>query len=182
MRHRVADKKFNRTSNERKALFSGLLRNLTEHGEIVTTLAKAKAVKRLADRMVSQAKTNTVASRRVLHKKFGKRDMVSTLVETVAPAMADRTSGYVSVIAIGPRRGDNTPMAKLAFVHKAGNTSLKKLQPKAVNSTEVKKEAIVAQDVEIKKEPAVKKEATEKKAPAKKVVAPAKKATKKAAA
>lgn len=170
MRHRVADKKFNRTSNERKALFAGLLRNLTEHGEIVTTLAKAKAVKRLADRMVTQAKTNTVASRRVLHKKFGKRDIVSTLVERVAPAMADRTSGYVRVTAIGPRRGDNTPMAKLAFVNKPENSSLKNPQPKVVAPAKVKKET------------AVKKEATEEKAPAKKVAAPAKKSTKKTAA
>lgn len=130
MRHRVADKKFNRDANERKALFSGLLRNLTEHGEIVTTLAKAKAVKRLADRMVSQAKTNTVASRRILHKRFGKRDVVSTLVERVAPAMADRTSGFVTVTALGPRRGDNTPMARLAFVKQTERKSLKNPQPK----------------------------------------------------
>lgn len=131
MRHRVADKKFNRDANQRKALFNGLLRNLTEHGEIVTTLAKAKAVKRLADRMVTQAKANTVASRRVLHKRFGKRDVVSTLVDRVAPAMADRTSGYVTLSPLGPRRGDNTPMAKLSFVKKAEVKGLKNVKPKA---------------------------------------------------
>jgi large subunit ribosomal protein L17 len=142
MRHRVADKKFNRTSNARKALFTGMLRNLTEHGEIVTTLAKAKAVKRLADRMVSQAKNNTVASRRLLHKRFGKRDVVSTLVEKVAPAMADRTSGYVSVIALGPRRGDNTPMARLAFVKKAeGMGTLKNKRTKVKAATKTAKVA-----------------------------------------
>lgn len=125
MRHRVADKKFNRDANQRRALFVGLLRNLTEHGEIVTTLAKAKAVKRLADRMVTQAKINTVASRRVLHQRFGKRDVVSTLVNQVAPAMSDRQSGYVTLTAIGSRRGDNTPMAKLAFVKKPAKSGLK---------------------------------------------------------
>ncbi len=130
MRHRIADKKFNRDANERKALFSGLLRNLAEHGEIVTTLAKAKAVKRLADRMVSQAKNKTVASRRRLHKSFGKRDIVSSLVERIAPAMADRTSGYVMVTPMGPRRGDNTQMAKIAFVKKAEGKSLKNPHPK----------------------------------------------------
>jgi len=143
MRHRIADKKFNRSSNERKALFTGLLRNLTERGEIVTTLAKAKAVKRLADRVVSQAKKNTVASRRLLHRRFGKRDVVSTLVEQVAPAMSDRTSGYVTVVAIGARRGDNTAMAKLAFVtqpEKVGTLkSNRKSEEKKVVKKQVKK-------------------------------------------
>lgn len=134
MRHRVADKKFNRDANQRKALFTGLLRNLTEHGEIVTTLAKAKAVKRLADRMVTQAKNNTVASRRVLHKRFGKRDVVSTLVERVAPAMADRNSGYVTLTTLGPRRGDNTPMAKLSFVKKAEVKGLKNVRTAAAEA------------------------------------------------
>lgn len=167
MRHRVADKKFNRTSNERKALFSGLLRNLTEHGEIVTTLAKAKAVKRLADRMVSQAKTNTVASRRLLHRRFGKRDVVSTLVEKVAPAMADRTSGFVSLTVLGPRRGDNTQMAKLAFVKKSDHTSLKNTRPNATPAKASKPVAAEKKAVSEKK-PAAKKtvKKTEKKADA----------------
>lgn len=159
MRHRVADKKFNRTSNERKALFSGLLRNLTEHGEIVTTLAKAKAVKRLADRMVSQAKSNSVATRRLLHKRFGKRDVVSTLVEKVAPAMADRTSGFVSLTVLGPRRGDNTQMAKLAFVKKAEGSSLKNLQPKTASEKAPKKGAAEKKTTEKK----VENKSTEKK-------------------
>jgi large subunit ribosomal protein L17 len=139
MRHRVADKKFNRDANNRKALFTGLLRNLTEHGEIVTTLAKAKAVKRLADRMVSQAQTNTVSTRRTLHKRFGKRDVVSTLVERVAPAMADRKSGFVTITALGPRRGDNTPMAKLAFVKKAEVKGLKNVRVAAPKAEKVVK-------------------------------------------
>jgi large subunit ribosomal protein L17 len=145
MRHRVADKKFNRTSNERKALFSGLLRNLTEHGEIVTTLAKAKAVKRLADRMVSQAKANTVATRRLLHKRFGKRDVVSTLVEKVAPAMADRTSGFVSLTVIGPRRGDNTlinPQPKTASEKAPKKAAEKKTAEKKVEKKSAEKKTV----------------------------------------
>ena len=117
MRHKVRDKKFNRDSNQRKALLTGLLRNLTVHGEIMTTLAKAKVMKRLGDRMVTQAKDSSLASRRVLHRTFGKRDVVNTLVDRIAPALNDRTSGYVRVIAAGNRRGDNTPMAKVSFVN-----------------------------------------------------------------
>ncbi len=173
MRHRVADKKFNRDSNNRKALFMGLLRNLTEHGEIVTTLAKAKAVKRLADRMVTQAKTNTVASRRTLHKTFGKRDVVSTLVDRVAPAMADRSSGYVTVTQLGPRRGDNTPMAKLAFVKKPEQKGLKNLTPKAAAKASAVKPVVTPK---VKAEKAVKVEKAEKT-----VKATSKRSTKKAA-
>jgi large subunit ribosomal protein L17 len=125
MRHRIQDKKFNRDANERKALFMGLLRNLTEQGQIVTTRARAKVIKRLADKMITQAKVDTIASRRELHKIFGKRDVVNTLVDRVAPAMADRNSGYTRVVALGSRRGDNTPMVKLSFVIIPEQTGLK---------------------------------------------------------
>lgn len=121
MRHRVADKKFNRDANARKALFNGLLRNLAEHGEVVTTVAKAKVIKRLADKLVTQAKVDTLASRRILHRVFGKRDVVNTLVERIAPALGDRNSGYTRITVLGNRRGDNTPMAKLAFVNMPEN-------------------------------------------------------------
>jgi len=189
MRHRVADKKFNRDSNNRKALFSGLLRNLTEHGEIVTTLAKAKAVKRLADRMVSQAQTNTVSSRRLLHKSFGKRDVVSTLVERVAPAMSDRKSGFVTISPLGPRRGDNTPMAKLAFVKKPEVKGLKNIRPEIVKEKKVASASRVAlakaKDVTtvktVKAVNTVKTEKVEKVEKAEAPKATAKRSTKKAA-
>jgi len=181
MRHRVADKKFNRDANHRKAMFTGLLRNLTEHGEIVTTLAKAKAMKRLADQMVTRAKKDTVASRRTLHKRFGKRDVVSSLVDRVAPAMADRTSGYVKITPMGPRRGDNTPMASIAFVKKSEQQGLKN------PSRSTAKKAVVATTKAVKAIPAVQAEdavivkPTETKKVEKKATKPAaKKASKKA--
>jgi large subunit ribosomal protein L17 len=121
MRHRVQDKKFNRTANERKAFFMGLLRNLVERGSITTTMTRAKELKRLADKMVGQAKDSSVASRRLMHRTFGKRDVVNTLVEKVAPAMTDRNSGYTRITALGSRRGDNTPMARIAFVNAVDN-------------------------------------------------------------
>src|SRR5579859_8064274 len=116
MRHRISDKKFNRDTDERKALLMGLLRNLTERGEIVTTRARAKVVQRLADKMITQAKDNSLASRHVLHRTFGKREVVNTLVDRIAPAMSGRNSGYTRIIVLGARRGDNTDMVKLSFV------------------------------------------------------------------
>jgi large subunit ribosomal protein L17 len=167
MRHRVADKKFNRDTNARKALLLGLLRNLIERGHIVTTVSKAKVLKRLADKTVYQAKDDSLASRRELHKIFGKRDAVSTLVERVAPAMADRNSGFVKITPMGNRRGDNTAMAKIEFVVQA--ESVGSLKSGKVHAEPVKKAkpAAKAEKAEKKAAPAKKEVKTEKKVAAK---------------
>lgn len=116
MRHRVASKQFNRDTNHRKHLLRNLVRSLIEHGEITTTAAKAKETKRLADRLIGMAKTDSVAVRRQLHTFFGKRDVVSTLVEKIAPLMKKRASGFSKVSKLGKRRGDNVEMVKLSLV------------------------------------------------------------------
>ncbi|MFZ1721348.1 MAG: 50S ribosomal protein L17 [Microgenomates group bacterium] len=116
MRHRIAGKKFNRDTNARKNLLSGLVRSLVEHGKIVTTQAKAKEVKRLADKLVSMAQGEDVAARRQLHKFFGKRDVVNTLVDRIAPLFTDRVSGFTTIKAAGVRRGDNTALFELSFI------------------------------------------------------------------
>lgn len=116
MRHRVQKNHFNRNTNERKALLKGLLRNLVEQGEIVTTDGKAKEIKRLMDKLVYKAKTDTVANRRLLHRVFGQRDVVNTLVERVAPAMGNRISGFTTLSKLGSRRGDSAQMVALKFV------------------------------------------------------------------
>lgn len=116
MRHRVQKNHFNRNTNERKALLKSLLRNLIEQGEIVTTDGKAKEIKRLMDKLVYKAKTDTVSNRRLLHRVFGRRDVVNTLFERVAPAMTDRVSGFTSISKNGSRRGDSAQMVTLKFV------------------------------------------------------------------
>ncbi len=164
MRHRIQDKKFNRDSNQRKALFMGLLRNLTVQGSIVTTMARAKAVKRLADRMVTTASANDVAARRKLHHTFGKRDVVNKLVDVVAPAMSDRKSGFVRVTAMGNRRGDNTPMATLEFVNQAGIRGQLTKTKEATPKVKSEKKALPAK-TEVKEKvakPAAKKTAAKK--------------------
>lgn len=116
MRHRLVRNHFNRNTNERKALLKSLLRNLVEQGEIVTTDGKAKEIKRLMDKLVYKAKSNTVETRRNLHKIFGRRDVVNTLVERVAPAMGDRVSGFTTISKLSSRRGDSAQMVSLKFV------------------------------------------------------------------
>ena len=87
MRHRIANKHFNRDSNHRKMLMRNLVRALVEHGEIVTTVAKAKETRRLADRLIHTALVDSVSVRRRLHVFFGQRDVVNTLVEKNTPTI-----------------------------------------------------------------------------------------------
>lgn len=164
MRHRVTSKHFGRDVTQRQALIKGLVRNLMLHGEITTTKAKAKETKRWADKLIGKARQNDTASRRVLHHFFGKRDVVNTLVDQIAPLFSDRVSGFTTLSVVGFRRGDNTEMVKLELV---------------------KKPAILGtfQNAEAKAEPAAKAETTKKatkaeKTPkAKKEVKPAAKKT-----
>ena len=116
MRHRVASKQFNRDTNARKALIKGLLRALVEQGEIVTTTSRAKEIKRLMDKLVAKAKTDSVQTRRVLHRMFGERAVVNTLVDRIAPAMADRVSGFTTISVASIRRGDSADQSRLKFV------------------------------------------------------------------
>jgi large subunit ribosomal protein L17 len=116
MRHRVAKKHFNHDTKGRKALLKNLLRALVEEGEVVTTTSKAKEIKRLMDKTIHRAKKDTVESRRLLHRVFGRRDVVNTLVDRVAPAMADRVSGFTTIAKEGIRKGDSAKLSRLKFV------------------------------------------------------------------
>lgn len=116
MRHRVASKQLNRDTKHRQSLFKNLLRALVEHGSIQTTVAKAKVVQPIADKIVTKAKEGDLAARRTLHKMFGKRDVVNTLVERVAPVFKDRASGFTRITPVGFRAGDNAQLVQLAWV------------------------------------------------------------------
>lgn len=118
MKHRVKTKKLGRSTSHRKALFRNLLRSLFLYGEITVSEARAKEVKRWADKLIFQAKQNTIQSRRKLHSFFGKRDIINALVEKIAPAMSDRDSGFVAVHEVGVRRGDNTKLFRVELVNK----------------------------------------------------------------
>lgn len=116
MRHLVHKKHFDRSTNHRRHLFVNLVRQLIEQGAIATTQAKAKEIKRIADHLIHRAQDNSLATRRELHRFFGRRDVVNTLVDRVAPAMKSRTSGYTSLQVVGKRKGDNALITKLQLV------------------------------------------------------------------
>lgn len=116
MRHQVKAKHLNRDSNSRKALFKGLVTSLITSGVVHTTEPKAKVIKGLVDKLIHKAQEGSVNTRRILARFFGRRDVVNQLVDKVAPAMNDRSSGFTRIVRIGKRRGDNTMMVKMELV------------------------------------------------------------------
>ncbi len=130
MRHRVGGKKLGRDTKHRKALWRNLMRQLVMHGYVETTEVKGKELKRVADKIVSQAQVDSVASRRTLHRFFGKRDVVNALIEQVAPTFTDRKSGFTRIERVGKRSGDNALIVKVSWViEPAVKVSLKNPNP-----------------------------------------------------
>ena len=115
-------RKLSRKSSPRKALLRDLITDLIINGRIETTEAKAKELKRLADRMVTLGKKNTLASRRqaaqiVRFEKDAEGNYaIQKLFNEIAPKYVDRNGGYTRVLKLGPRRGDATEMAIIEFI------------------------------------------------------------------
>lgn len=118
MRHRVAGKKLARSRSHRKALFRNLLSALILHGEIKTTESKAKATRRLFDRLVSKGKSGTLHARRIVAAFLNNKKAVNKLVDEIAPKFKDRPGGFTRMIRLGRRRGDDAMMVKLELVEK----------------------------------------------------------------
>lgn len=134
MRHRVEGRKFGRETDARRLMMKNLVKSMVEHGQIHTTLAKAKEMRRFVERVVTYGKKNTVHARRLAYSVLGDRDLVKRLFDDIAPLFADRNGGYTRIVKAGFRRGDNAPMAIIQFVEGAA------IAPK-------KADAIKAQDL-----------------------------------
>lgn len=177
MRHRIAASHFNRDTLHRQALLRNLVRSLVENGHITTTQAKAKVVKKLTDKLVHRAQQNSVQARRVLHQFLGKRDVVNTLVDKIAPAFGKQTSGFVKITKAGIRRGDDATLATLSFAADIKLGSLKApVEAKRRVAAKKSKPAVKKSTTKSAKPKAKVKTALAKKSPAKK---PAPKVTKK---
>ena len=116
MRHQRAGKKLGRDSAHRKALYANLAGALIEHGRIKTTEAKAKAVKPLAEQMITLGRRGDLAARRKAVAELRSQDIVKKLFDEVAPRFADRPGGYSRIVKIGQRQGDAAEMAYLELV------------------------------------------------------------------
>ncbi len=116
MRHRVSGRKLGRTSAHRKAMFRNQLTALFTHERIITTVAKAKDLRPQAERMVTLARTGTLANRRRILSSVSDKEVVSKLFNDIAPRFSDRPGGYTRIMRLGRRHGDGAEMAIIEFV------------------------------------------------------------------
>ncbi len=123
MRHRKTTIKLGRTTAHRNALISALVCSLILHGRVRTTLAKAKAARRLAERSVTWGREGTLASRRRALAALHQKPAVSRLFKEIAPAMSDRNGGYTRIIRLPGRRRDSSTMAILEWVRPMGDAA-----------------------------------------------------------
>jgi len=119
MRHNVHGRKLGRTSAHRTAMFRNQLASLIEHERIRTTLAKAKELRPLAERMITQGKKDNLHARRLVGRMVPDRGKITKLFDDIAPRFAERQGGYTRIIKLGPRKGDGAEMALLEFVEKS---------------------------------------------------------------
>jgi|SRR3989344_6494388 len=116
MRHHVNTRKFGREKTQRHALMRSLARNLIRDSRIKTTGAKAKELRPYVEKLVTTAKTSTVASRRLVVSRLQGAPETKKLFETIAPKYADRKGGYTRIIKLPNRDLDGSPMALIEFV------------------------------------------------------------------
>lgn len=159
MRHSKKTVKLGRSQAHRDSLLANQVCSLIEHRRIKTTLAKAKATKPLAERMVTLGKKGDLHARRIAVSYLKHKDIVKKLFNEIAPAAADRKGGYTRITKLGPRQSDSAPMAYLEWVDYA--PEVKKEEPTAEKPAKGKKAAAPKADK-------AEGEAPKKKAPAKK--------------
>ena len=132
MRHRVYGKHLGRDKNQRTALFKSLVQSLVLSESIQTTEAKAKAVKGLVDKIITQAKSPT--TRRLVSQFLIKKEVSEKLIKTLLPRLQGRNSGYTSVVKLGRRAGDGAMVVKMSLL---------------LDETKVAKESKVAKETEV---------------------------------
>lgn len=111
MRHGVTGRQFSRDTTARKALLRGLAMNLIEHGQIKTTLPKAKDMRRVVERLITRAREDNLANRRLIAETITNPVLVKRLFEVVAPLFVGVPGGYTRIIKTGVRKGDVADMA-----------------------------------------------------------------------
>ena len=116
MRHQKSGRKFNRTSAHREAMFKNMAASLFKHELIKTTLPKAKELRRVAEPLITLAKVDSVANRRLAFARLRDKEAVGNLFTVLGPRYANRPGGYLRLLKCGFRAGDNAPMAYVELV------------------------------------------------------------------
>ena len=116
MRHRESGRKLNRNSSHRKAMFRNMAISLIEHEMIKTTLPKAKELRRIAEPLITMAKIDNVAKRRLAFSRLRDRNIVTKLFNELGPRYKERPGGYLRILKCGFRAGDKAAMAIVELV------------------------------------------------------------------
>ena len=123
MRHRNSNRKLNRTSSHRQAMFRNMATSLLRHEIIKTTLPKAKELRRVAEPLITLGKNATLANRRLAFSRLRDRDIVGKLFAELGPRYRARNGGYLRILKCGFRNGDNAPMALVELVDRPDVTT-----------------------------------------------------------
>ena len=145
MRHRHGLRKLNRTSAHRLAMLRNMTNSLLRHESIKTTLPKAKELRRVAEPMITLGKKPSLANRRLAFDRLRDRDIVEKLFDTLGPRYAKRNGGYLRILKMGFRKGDNAPRALVSHLDRPENEPAEEEKPatkkKAAKKAEEKKAA-----------------------------------------
>ena len=133
-----------------RLILANLAQNLFEHGKITTTEAKARRLRPYAESLITKAKTDTVANRRLVVKVIRDKSILHTLFTEIGPAMATRPGGYTRITKVAPRKGDNAPMAVIEIVEAkefgAQNQTPKKSASREAAPVEAEQTPVVADE------------------------------------
>lgn len=160
MRHRIAGRQFGRNTNQRKALLRSLVTSLIKHGRIETTLAKAKEIRGIAEKIITLGKRGDLHARKLALSYVYTEDTISNLFDKVAPRMKDRNGGYFRIVKTRRRHGDGAEMGVIELVDyetekqklekkKEGKKKIE--EKKTVEKKEPKKEVKKEEKKEVKK-------------------------------
>lgn len=136
-RHQSKLPKLNRDSNSRKSLFRNQLKSLIEYGKLTTTLAKAKVIKRLFDKLAAKATEGTLASRRNVAATLGSPKSANRLIDAIIPVMGTRKSGFTTIQKVSVQKGDATSIATLTLMAQPAVVE-KKVETKKIKAAPVK--------------------------------------------
>jgi large subunit ribosomal protein L17 len=119
MKHRVAGRRLDRTTEHRTAMFRNLVTSLFRHERITTTTPKAKEIKRFADKFITLAKAGTPHARRQANRDVRDVEVLNKLFETIGPRFKSRPGGYTRIVRVGRRAGDAAEMAMIELVERS---------------------------------------------------------------
>jgi large subunit ribosomal protein L17 len=121
MRHRLSGRQLNRNASHRKAMFRNMTASLVEHELIKTTLPKAKELRRVAEPLITLAKKDSVANRRLAFSRLQSKSAVGKLFSEIGPRYEGRPGGYIRILKCGFRTGDKAPMAYVELVGRSAD-------------------------------------------------------------